>query len=97
MQNILLKSTEKIHFERAIFTSWYCSIGDCAYCYMSTQKKLISKPKKAKRSMASVLAEAYLCRKLGWKIGFLSAGYGNYTQSSILELCKNVYEVYGIC
>jgi|TARA_B100001964_G_C14243638_1_gene606319 biotin synthase-like enzyme len=60
---------------------------------MSTQKSLISDPKKAKRSMASILAEAYLCKKLGWKIGFLSAGYGNYTQKSILELCKNVYEI----
>jgi biotin synthase-like enzyme len=87
------KSNKKIHFERAIFTSWYCSLGDCVYCYMSTQKNLISDPKKAKRSMASILAEAYLCKKLGWKIGNLAAGYGSYTNKSILELCKNVYEM----
>jgi len=97
MQNILLEKNEikKIHFERAIFISWYCSLGDCTYCYMSTQKNLISDPKKANRSTASILAEAYLCKKLGWKIGNLAAGYGSYTQESILELCKSVYEIYG--
>lgn len=84
---------KKIHFERAIFISWYCSIGDCAYCYMSTQKKLISEPDKAKRTKASILAEAYLCKKLGWKIGFLSAGYGSYTAESILDICKSIYEI----
>ena len=97
MDNLILKqknrSNRKIHFERAIFTSWYCSLGDCAYCYMSTQKNLISDPKKARRTTASILAEAYLCKKVGWKIGFLSAGYGSYTTESILELCKNIYKI----
>ncbi|MBI2134662.1 radical SAM protein [Candidatus Woesearchaeota archaeon] len=97
MQNILIKvnRAKKVHFERAIFISWYCSLGDCTYCYMSTQKGLISDPKKAKRSTASILAEAYLCRKLGWKLGNLAAGYGSYTHESILELVKQVYEIYG--
>lgn len=84
---------KKIHFDRAIFMSWYCSIGDCAYCYMSTQKKLISEPSKARRTKASILAEAYLCKKLGWKIGFLSAGYGSYTVESILDICKSIYKI----
>src|SRR3989338_4186549 len=97
MENILIQKgkIKKLHFERAIFISWYCSLGDCTYCYMSTQKNLISDPKKAKRSTASILAEAYLCRKLGWKLGNLAAGYGSYTHESILELVKNVYEIYG--
>ncbi len=97
MENILIQKgkIKKLRFERAIFISWYCSLGDCTYCYMSTQKNLISDPKKAKRSMASILAEAYLCRKLGWKLGNLAAGYGSYTHESILELVKNVYEIYG--
>jgi len=43
--------------------------------------------------MASILAEAYICRKLGWKVGNFAAGYGSYTPESILELCKNVYEI----
>ena len=86
---------KKVYFERAIFISWYCSLGDCTYCYMSTQKNLIEDPEKAKRSTSSLLAEAYLCKKLGWKIGNLAAGYGSYTHDSILELVKNIYEIYG--
>ena len=97
MDNLLLKQknelNKKIHFERAIFISWYCSLGDCTYCYMSTQKNLISDPNKAKRSTASILAEAYLCKKLGWKVGNLAAGYGSYTHESILELVKSVYSI----
>ena len=60
---------------------------------MSTQKSRISEPDKAKRSTASILAEAYICKKLGWKVGNLAAGYGSYTPQSILELCKNVCEI----
>ena len=26
-------------FERAIFCSWSCEIGDCKFCYMSSQPK----------------------------------------------------------
>ncbi|MCH7972783.1 MAG: hypothetical protein IH949_02640 [Bacteroidetes bacterium] len=87
------ESNKKIHFERAIFISWYCSLGDCTYCYMSTQKNLISDPNKARRSTASILAEAYLCKKLGWKVSNLAAGYGSYTPESILELVKGVYSI----
>ena len=32
--NIFPKTT---FFERAIFFSWGCTIGDCTFCYMSTQ------------------------------------------------------------
>ena len=96
MDNLILEqniANKKIHFERAIFISWYCSLGDCTYCYMSTQKSLISDPNKAKRSTASILAEAYLCKKLGWKVGNLAAGYGSYTPQSILELVKNIFSI----
>lgn len=89
-----LSTIKKVWFERAIFLSWYCSLGDCTYCYMSTQKDLIKDPQKAKRSEASILAEALICKKLGWKIGFLSAGYGSYTEESILELCKKILSIY---
>ena len=60
---------------------------------MSTQKSLISDPNKAKRSIASILAEAYICKKLGWKVDNLAAGYGSYTHESILELVKSVYSI----
>src|SRR3989338_5469892 len=92
-KTLLAHEVKKIYFERAIFISWYCSLGDCTFCYMSTQKDKIDDPKKAKRSMASILAEAYLCKKLEWKVGNFAAGYGSYTPESIFELCKNVYEI----
>ncbi|MBI2109676.1 radical SAM protein [Candidatus Woesearchaeota archaeon] len=82
-------------FKRAIFISWYCAVGDCDFCFMSTQKHKIADPKMAKRSLQSILAEAYLCKKLGWKIDFLSAGYGVYNTNELLEICKRVSEVYG--
>lgn len=87
-----MKST---NFERAIFLSWYCAKGDCKFCYMSTQKNLIKDPKKARRSKASILAEAYLCKKLGWDIEFLSGGYESYTRDELLDLFKKIKQIYG--
>ena len=81
-------------FERAIFLSWYCSKGDCKFCYMSTQKPLIKDPKKARRSIESILAEIFLCKKLGWKIEFLSGGFESFTRDEILLLLKNIKEIY---
>ena len=33
-----------ITLERAIFLSWWCDKGDCAFCYMSAQKPRIKEP-----------------------------------------------------
>ncbi len=82
-----------IDFKRAIFLSWYCSVGDCTFCFMSTQKNIIKNPKLAKRSKESVLAEALLCKLLGWDIEFLSAGY-SYEHNDLISVTKSVYEVY---
>ena len=82
------------HFERAIFLSWYCAKGDCKFCYMSTQKKLIKEPKKARRSYESIFAEVFLCKKLGWKIEFLSGGYESFSKEELLVLIKNIYNIY---
>ena len=78
------------YFERAIFLSWYCSKADCKFCYMSTQKSLIKDPKRARRTKESILAEALLCRQLGWKIEFLSGGYESYTKEELLFLIRNI-------
>ncbi len=85
---------KKTWFERAIFLSWYCAKGDCKFCYMSTQKNLIKNPKKARRSFESILAEVFLCKKLGWKIEFLSGGYESFSKEELLFLIKNIYETY---
>lgn len=54
----------KITLERAIFLSWWCDKGDCAFCYMSAQKSKIKEPDKARRTIESVLAEAELTRRM---------------------------------
>ena len=51
---------KKTFFERAIFFSWYCSKGDCKFCYMSTQKDKITDPKLAKRRKESIIAETII-------------------------------------
>lgn len=83
----------KVWFERAIFLSWYCSLGDCKFCYMSTQKNRINNPKLAKRSLNSILAEVFLCKKLGWKVEFLSSGYG-FDIEELVNIVKNVNKIY---
>lgn len=84
---------KKTWFERAIFFSWYCGIGDCRYCYMSTQPKKISRI--ARRTTESILAEILLCKKLGWKVGFVSGGHNAYTTVEFLDLLKKIKIVYG--
>lgn len=78
-----------VWFERAIFLSWYCAKADCKFCYMSSTKH----NEKAIRSQASILAEVFLCKKLGWKIEFLSSGFSAYP--NLLELLKNINKIYG--
>ena len=49
----LLKQAEQVYqenfppetwFERCIFVNWYCSLGNCTFCYRSTQKDKITNP-----------------------------------------------------
>lgn len=90
-----MKAKKTTWFERAIFLSWYCSKADCKFCYMSTLKNKIKNPKAARRRLESILAEALICKKLGWKIEFLSGGYESYATEELLEIIKNVKIVYG--
>jgi biotin synthase-like enzyme len=85
----------RTYFDRAIFLSWYCSIGDCKFCFMSTQKDQIKNPKLAKRQINSLYAEALICKHMNWKVGFLSGGYGVYDYEKIVEIIKNVYQITG--
>jgi biotin synthase-like enzyme len=82
-------------FERAIFLSWYCSKADCAFCYMSTQKDRINEPARARRSFASIFAEAIISKACGWQIEFLSGGYDSFPKEELLFIIKGVYEVTG--
>lgn len=78
---------KSVYFERAIFFGWYCKLRDCKFCYMST----INPTKKAVRTPSSILAEALICKKLGWKIEFLSSGYKAYPFDNLLKIINNTY------
>ena len=82
----------KVTFERAVFFSWGCSIGDCTFCYMSTQpiEKVV---RETKRSNASILAEFILAKKLGWDIGFFTGGIGALKPDELEFLLKSIYEI----
>ena len=85
----------KISLERAIFLSWWCEKGDCAFCYMSSQKSKIREPSTARRSQESIFAEAELTRRLGWNVEFLSGGYGAFTTPEIKKICQSIYKITG--
>jgi len=82
-------------FERALFLSWYCGKGDCAFCYMSTQKHRIKDPKKSRRSPESVFAEAIISKACGWEIEFLSGGYDSYDTHELAEIARGVKKITG--
>lgn len=91
----LEKHGDLVTLERAIFLSWYCEKGDCAFCYMSSQKPKIKDPQKARRTVESVLAEAELTRRMGWNIEFLSGGYGLFKTHEIKTISKEIYSITG--
>ena len=94
------KITQKEHgktitLERAIFLSWWCDKGDCAFCYMSTQKEKIKDPKKARRNIYNIYAEAEMCKRLDWNIEFLSGGYKSFTTQEIKEIATKIKTITG--
>lgn len=100
---VLLDNAEKMYlthfpattsFERAIFFSWGCKIGDCIFCYMSTQPSS-KKPVETKRSYGSIFAEFILSKKLGWEIGFFTGGIGVFTPDEIEFMLKIAVQITG--
>jgi biotin synthase-like enzyme len=85
----------KTWYGRCIFLSWYCSLGDCKFCFRSTQRHKIQHPENSKRTIASVLLEALFCKKFNWRIEFLTGGYGIMPFEELLEYIRLVSAVYG--
>ena len=85
----------KTWYGRCIFLSWYCSIGDCKFCFRSTQRHKHQHPESSKRSMGSILLEVLFCKLFKWRIEFLTGGYGILPFAEMLEVIKNVSIVYG--
>ena len=84
-----------ITLERAVFLSWWCDKGDCAFCYMSTQKDKIKDPKKARRNINNIYAEAEMCKRLDWNIEFLSGGYESFSTQEIKEIATTIKNITG--
>ncbi len=83
------------HFERAIFFSWWCGINDCGFCYVSSLPKEKTVKETAIRHEASILAETWLCKKLGWQFGFFSGGINAFNADKIEDMLKKINIVYG--
>ncbi len=83
-----------VRFERAIFFSWGCTIGDCTFCYMSTQPK-DKPPRETRRSIESILAEFIIAKHLGWEIGFFTGGIGVLKPDELESLLKAAVEITG--
>jgi biotin synthase-like enzyme len=60
-----------VWFERSVFTNWTCGIADCKYCFLSTKPKL---DMTALRSVASILAECFVMKQMGWTVGYITGG-----------------------
>lgn len=94
-ETTLKKHGNQITLERAVFLSWWCDKGDCAFCYMSTQKDKIKDPSKARRNTNNIYAEAEMCKRLDWNIEFLSGGYESFTTNEIKEIATNIKNITG--
>ena len=84
-----------VTLERAVFLSWWCDKGDCAFCYMSTQKDKIKDPAKARRNVSNIYAEAEMCKRLDWNIEFLSGGYKSFTTQEIKDIATTIRDITG--
>jgi len=80
------------YFQRAIFISWYCSKRDCSFCYLSSRKAL-QDPTKDRRNLASIFAEAIICKACGWKVEFISGGCDTFNDEELLYILKNIYQI----
>ena len=94
-ETTLKKHGNLITLERAVFLSWWCDKGDCAFCYMSTQKDKIKDPSKARRNISNIYAEAEMCKRLDWNIEFLSGGYESFTTQEIKEIATTIKNITG--
>jgi len=103
MTDLLYKASEvyeknfnnETWFERAIFISWFCAKPTCKFCYMYTIKDEIRDPKKARRRLESILAEALICKICNWQIGFVSAGIASWSTSELKPVLEGIYKITG--
>ena len=86
---------QKVWYGRCIFLSWYCEVGTCKFCFRSTIHHKVKHAQSARRTIPSMLVEALLCKKLNWRIEFLTGGYRAFSFDELVNICKLVSKVYG--
>ena len=82
----------EVRFERSIFLSWLTSKSSSDFSF-TLLKRPIKNAQVARRSLTSVLAEAYLCKQLGWDVIVMN-NYEVYKFDEFIEILKNVSNVY---
>lgn len=80
-------------FGKCIFISWYCDLASCKFCFRASIKNKV-KAEKARRSLASILVETFLAKKLGWRIEFITGGCKSLPFDELLDIIKNVSLIY---
>ncbi|MCF7872085.1 radical SAM protein [Candidatus Woesearchaeota archaeon] len=80
---------------RCIFLSWYCALGNCDFCFRSTQKHKIKHPANARRTYESIYAEAFIAKFLNWKLEFITGGYGIFEFEDLVKIAKTVSDIFG--
>ncbi len=88
--------SNEVYFDRSIFINWTCAIADCKYCYLSTKPKHTPGTQaKAVRSQESILAEALLCKMMGWRVGYITGGLRVESVDYLCELTENMGKLLG--
>lgn len=87
--------SKDVWYGRCIFLSWYCEVGTCKFCFRSTIHHKVKHAQSARRSIPSMLVEALLCKKLNWRIEFLTGGYRAYSFEELKNICRLISKVYG--
>ncbi len=85
---------QETYFERSIFINWTCAIADCKYCFLSTKPKHDPRKKPtAIRSQESILAEALVCKVMGWKIGYITGGLRVESTEYFISLISKINKI----
>jgi biotin synthase-like enzyme len=62
---------------------------------MYTIKDEIKNPKKARRRLESILAEALICKICKWEIGFVSSGISAWSTSELKPVLEGIFKITG--
>lgn len=78
-------------FERTINISWQNAMN-CTLCNLASKQIPQSHPLSARRSLASLSAEAYLAKHLSWKVQ-MTPGYLQHDIQNVLQICKKMVSI----